>query len=99
MQIERENWSESVNAIVLVSEYQRDFIKIAFICKFSFFLYIFIFLLSPTETDSHIQNDNCQSDHENGLDIENDDDYPLMSDLDVADHDPNDMSRPRKIRR
>lgn len=39
--------------------------------------------------DSHIQSDNCQSDHENGLDIENDDDY--------GDHDPND--RPRKIRR
>lgn len=55
--------------------------------------------ISFSETDSHIQNDNCQSDHENGLDIENDDDYPMMSDLDVADHDPNDMSRPRKIRR
>lgn len=59
----------------------------------------FKFLVLFPETDSHIQNDNCQSDHENGLDIENDDDYPMMSDLDVADHDPNDMSRPRKIRR
>lgn len=59
-----------------------------------------ILSLHFTETDNHItQSDNCQSDHENGLDIENDDDYPLMSDLDVADHDPNDMNRPRKIRR
>lgn len=61
-----------------------------FLIKFFFFF---------ADTDSHIQNDNCQSDHENGLDIENDDDYPMMSDLEVADHDPNDMSRPRKIRR
>lgn len=36
-----------------------------------------------------MQNDICVSDHENGLDIENDDDY--------VDHDPN--VRPNKIRR
>lgn len=57
----------------------------------------FFFDLNFTDSDSHIQNDNCQSDHENGLDIENDDDYPMMSDLEVVD--PNDMNRPRKIRR
>lgn len=33
------------------------------------------------------------------MDIENDDDYPMMNDLEVGDHDPNDMGRPRKIRR
>lgn len=46
--------------------------------------------------DVRIQNDNSQSDTENGLDIENDDDYQLIDDM---DHDPNDMNRPRKIRR
>lgn len=45
-----------------------------------------------------VQNNNFQSDHESVLDVENDD-YPLISDLDVADHDPNDMGRPRKIKR
>lgn len=44
-------------------------------------------------------NDNCSSDPENGVDIENDDDFPLMSDVDGMDHDGNEMSRPRKIRR
>ncbi|XP_031638009.1 retinal homeobox protein Rax-like [Contarinia nasturtii] len=44
------------------------------------------------------QNNNTM-DHEIELDIENDDDYSLTGDLDVVDHDPNDMSRPRKIRR
>lgn len=51
------------------------------------------------EQENFLKNDNCTSDNENGVDIENNDDYPLMSDLDGADHDPNDMSRPRKIRR
>lgn len=46
-------------------------------------------------------NDDCVSDHENGVDIENDDDFPIMCDMDGGDdpNDPNDMSRPRKIRR
>lgn len=46
-------------------------------------------------------NDDCASDHENGVDIENDDDFPIMCDMDGGDdpNDPNDMSRPRKIRR
>lgn len=40
-------------------------------------------------------NDN----HEVGVDVDNDDDMPLMGDMDSIDHDSNDMSRPRKIRR
>lgn len=43
--------------------------------------------------------DSCVSDTDNGVDIENDDDLPVMSDADGADQDPNDMNRPRKIRR
>lgn len=66
------------------------FIKTNF---FLFFLYIY------TETESVLKSsDNC-SDHENGLDIENEDDFRMMSDVDGIDHDPNDMNRPRKIRR
>lgn len=37
--------------------------------------------------------------HENGVDVDNDDDMPIMGDLDGMDGDPNDMGRPRKIRR
>ena len=40
-------------------------------------------------------NDN----HEVGVDVDNDDDMPLMGDIDSIDHDSNDMSGPRKIRR
>lgn len=52
------------------------------------------FRFSPSIESDHIQNDS--SDHENGLDMENDDDYPIIDDM---DNDPNDMNRPRKIRR
>lgn len=34
-----------------------------------------------------------------GVDVDNDDDLPMMGDIDSGDHDSNDMSRPRKIRR
>lgn len=33
-----------------------------------------------------------------GVDVDNDDDLP-MGDIDSGDHDSNDMTRPRKIRR
>lgn len=49
--------------------------------------------------NNDVQTNNFQSDHEIVLDVENNDNYPLMSDLDAADHDPNDMGRPRKIKR
>lgn len=49
--------------------------------------------------DSSLKNDSHTTDHDNGVDIENDDDLPMMSDMDGGDHDPNDMGRPRKIRR
>lgn len=52
---------------------------------------------------------NFFADHENsikvdsrddvGVDVDNDDDLPMMGDIDSGDHDSNDMSRPRKIRR
>lgn len=34
-----------------------------------------------------------------GVDVDNDDDLPMVGELDSGDHDSNDMSRPRKIRR
>lgn len=34
-----------------------------------------------------------------GVDVDNDDDLPMMGDIDSGDHDSNDMTRPRKIRR
>lgn len=46
-----------------------------------------------------LDHDKDNINDENGVDIEHDDDQPLMGDLDGMDHDPNDMSRPRKIRR
>lgn len=34
-----------------------------------------------------------------GVDVDNDEDLPIISEMDAMDHDSNDMSRPRKIRR
>uniref|UniRef100_A0A182M2P7 Homeobox domain-containing protein n=1 Tax=Anopheles culicifacies TaxID=139723 RepID=A0A182M2P7_9DIPT len=34
-----------------------------------------------------------------GVDVDNDDELPIMGDIDPMDNDPNDMGRPRKIRR
>jgi hypothetical protein len=47
------------------------------------------------------------ADHENSLKIDsrddvgvdNDDDLPMVGDIDSGDHDSNDLTRPRKIRR
>lgn len=55
------------------------------------------FLIFPFSFRLDHDKDNLNDD--NGVDIEHDDDQPLMGDLDGMDHDPNDMSRPRKIRR
>lgn len=56
----------------------------------------FIAIFSDQENSMKIDaNDN----HEVGVDVDNDDDMPLMGDIDSIDHDSNDMSRPRKIRR
>ncbi|XP_037035103.1 retinal homeobox protein Rax isoform X2 [Bradysia coprophila] len=49
--------------------------------------------------NNNIDHDKDNLNDDNGVDIEHDDDQPLMGDLDGMDHDPNDMSRPRKIRR
>lgn len=49
-----------------------------------------------------MKNEHTTTEHDNGVDIENDDDIPSMlsgGDLDGNDHDSNDMGRPRKIRR
>ncbi|XP_035789478.1 retinal homeobox protein Rx3-like isoform X2 [Anopheles albimanus] len=37
--------------------------------------------------------------HDHGVDVDNDDELPIMGDIDPMDNDPNDMGRPRKIRR
>lgn len=50
-----------------------------------------------TEIVDQMQSDN-QSDHEDGVNIEDDDEFPIMGDMDVSDNDQ-DMNRPRKIRR
>lgn len=60
-----------------------------------FFPRYFIFQLFADHDDS-IKID---SRDDVGVDIDNDDDLPMMGDTDSGDHDSNDMSRPRKIRR
>lgn len=47
----------------------------------------------------HIEEKDFQSDRENVLLFENNDDFPLLSDLDIAGHDPIDLNRPNKRRR
>lgn len=65
----------------------------------SWFFFNIFNLFYFTDTESFVKNDNCaSSDNENGVDIENDDDLPMMSDMDGVDND-HDMNRPRKIRR
>lgn len=47
-----------------------------------------------------MKNDNLSLDHDNGIDVDNDEELPLMGDIDSGDHDQNDLNgRPRKIRR
>lgn len=53
----------------------------------------------PTEPESISKAESCVSDSDTGVDIENDDNMAALSDAEGGDHDPNDMSRPRKIRR
>lgn len=70
---------------------RSDFQSIFFELKRNFYRYF-----SDQENSMKIDaNDN----HEVGVDVDNDDDMPLMGDIDSIDHDSNDMSRPRKIRR
>lgn len=47
----------------------------------------------------HDNSIKIDSSDEVGVDVDNDDDLPMMGDIDSGDHDSNDMSRPRKIRR
>lgn len=49
------------------------------------------------ERENLMMND--EHDNENGIDIESDNGMPNISDIDGIDHDPNDIGRPRKIRR
>ncbi|KFB44428.1 hypothetical protein ZHAS_00012211 [Anopheles sinensis] len=37
--------------------------------------------------------------HDNGVDVDHDDELPIIGDIDPMDNDPNDLGRPRKIRR
>ena len=46
--------------------------------------------------DNSSPNDN-HSDH--GVDVDNDDELPIIGEIDSMDNDMNDMNRPRKIRR
>lgn len=57
---------------------------------------IFHFFQLFSDHDNSIKID---SSDEVGVDVDNDDDLPMMGDIDSGDHDSNDMSRPRKIRR
>lgn len=57
--------------------------------------YFFHFLFSA-EHENSIKIDSNHDDV--GVDVDNDDDLQ-MGDIDSADHDSNDMTRPRKIRR
>ncbi|XP_055607497.1 retinal homeobox protein Rax [Uranotaenia lowii] len=51
------------------------------------------------DANSLKREDSPVESHENGVDVDNDDELPMMGDLDGMDGDPNDMGRPRKIRR
>lgn len=62
------------------------------------FLFFSLALAHRTDQENSIKID-ANDNHEVGVDVDNDDDMPLMGDMDSIDHDSNDMSRPRKIRR
>lgn len=51
------------------------------------------------DLDLHPKSDTSSVERESNNELDNDDDMPLMGDMDCLDHDPNDMGRPRKIRR
>ena len=55
----------------------------------------FFFLQLLTDHENSMKHD---SKDDVGVDI-NDDDLPMTGEIDSGDHDSNDMSRPRKIRR
>lgn len=55
-----------------------------------FFLWIFADHENSLKIDSR---------DEVGVDVDNDDDLPMVGDIDSGDHDSNDLTRPRKIRR
>lgn len=58
------------------------------------------FLLTISDQDGSLKREDSPVEpHENGVDVDNDDELPIMGDLDGMDGDPNDMNRPRKIRR
>lgn len=59
-----------------------------------------LFLSPSVDHESSLKIDTNDNHHDvGGIDIDNDDDMPVMGDIDSTDHDSNDMSRPRKIRR
>lgn len=65
------------------------------------FIWFHFFLLLPiSDQDGSLKREDSPVEpHENGVDVDNDDELPIMGDLDGMDGDPNDMNRPRKIRR
>lgn len=59
---------------------------------------MFTFLKIFKDHESSIKID-TNIDQDQGVDVDNDDDLPMMGEMDSMDHDSNDMGRPRKIRR
>ncbi|XP_058461652.1 retinal homeobox protein Rax [Malaya genurostris] len=59
-----------------------------------------IISINKNDHDNSLKRENSPVEsHENGVDVDNDDELPIMGELDGMDGDPNDMGRPRKIRR
>ncbi|EAT47184.1 AAEL001696-PA [Aedes aegypti] len=87
-----ENWSKLRKRIPIIRHRWAEFSG----------LDIFFWLLRESVDDqdgSLKREDSPVEPHENGVDVDNDDELPIMGDLDGMDGDPNDMNRPRKIRR
>lgn len=58
---------------------------------------VWIFILFLDQQNS-LKNEHLSLDDDRGIDVDNDDDLPMIGDMDSGDHD--DMNgRPRKIRR
>lgn len=59
-----------------------------------------LFIFCYTDHENSLKREGSPVEvHDNGVDVDNDDELPIMGDIDPMDNDPNDMGRPRKIRR
>ena len=57
----------------------------------------FYSLYFTLDRENSLKNESITQDV--GVDVDNEDDLPMINDMDSMDHDSNDMHRPRKIRR